>query len=65
MSLRSIKEMREQTYLSQSKFAKLLDIPVANISRWEQGKAAPPDYVLKLIESKLETMGLLSDKDRS
>lgn len=59
MKTMSIKEMRSKTYLSQSKFAKLLDIPTANISRWEQGTAAPPDYVLKLIEFKLETLGLL------
>ena len=31
----TVKEMREQTYLSQNKFAQILDIPVANICKWE------------------------------
>lgn len=56
-----IKRMREQTGLSQGKFAKLLDIPVANISRWEQGRSSPPDYVISLIEFKLKMLGLLRD----
>lgn len=55
----TIKEMREKTYLSQAKFAKLLDIPVANIARWEQGKSDPPDYVLKFIEFFLQSKRLL------
>ncbi|MBO4847297.1 MAG: helix-turn-helix domain-containing protein [Lachnospiraceae bacterium] len=55
----SIKEMREKTYLSQSKFANLLGIPVANISKWEQGVSSPPDYVLKLIQYYLEHQNLI------
>ena len=55
----TIKEMREKTYLSQAKFAKLLDIPVANIARWEQGKSDPPGYVLKFIEFFLQSKRLL------
>ena len=50
----SIKEMREKTGLSQSKFAKILDIPTINISRWEQGVSKPPKYVEKLIEKNLK-----------
>lgn len=55
----SIKEMREKTGLSQSKFAKILDIPTINISRWEQGVSKPPKYVEKLIEKELKHIGLL------
>ncbi len=55
----TIKEMREQTYLTQSKFAKIVGIPVGNIQKWEQGVYAPPDYVLELIEFKLRTLGLI------
>ncbi len=54
-----IKEMREQTYLSQNKFASLLGIPVTNIAKWEQGVASPPKYVLKLIEYRLRQLRLL------
>lgn len=55
----TIKEMREKTHLSQAKFAKLLSIPVANISRWEQGGSRPPEYVEKLVEWSLKYLGLL------
>ena len=50
----SIKDMRLQTGLSQSKFAKLLDIPVANIQKWEQGVCNPPEYVIGMIERILK-----------
>lgn len=55
----SIKEMREKTYLSQSKFANLLGIPVANIAKWEQGVSSPPYYVLNLIQYYLEHQNLI------
>lgn len=55
----TIKEMRQKTHLSQSKFAKLLDIPVANIAKWEQGITKPPEYVIKLIEYFLRSKRLL------
>ena len=51
--------MREKTYLSQNKFAMLLEIPVSNIQKWEQGAASPPVYVEKLIEYRLRQIGLL------
>lgn len=55
----SIKDMRLQTGLSQSKFAKLLDIPVANIQKWEQGVCNPPEYVIGMIERILKLEGLI------
>lgn len=54
-----IKALRQQTGLSQAKFAMLLEIPVANISRWEQGVTTPPEYVLRLIEKELKHQGLV------
>ena len=55
----SIKDLREQTYLSQSRFAAILGIPVSNIAKWEQGVATPPEYVRKLIEYRLIQIGLI------
>lgn len=49
----TIKDLRIATGLSQNKFAVLLEIPVANIQKWEQGVSAPPEYVLKLIRRDL------------
>ena len=54
-----IKALRRQTGLSQAKFAMLLEIPVANISKWEQGVTTPPEYVLRLIEKELKRQGLV------
>lgn len=37
----AIKELRETTGLSQSKFALLLDVDVGTLRNWEQGRRAP------------------------
>ena len=55
----TVKEMRKKTGMTQQKFAEILEIPVEYISRWEQGRATPPDYVLNLIEKVLWYIGLL------
>lgn len=55
----TIKEMREKTYLSQSRFGEIVGVPVANIQKWEQGVSSPPKYVLELIEFKLKALNLL------
>ena len=54
-----IKELRKQTGLSQAKFGSVLEIPVANISKWEQGVTAPPEYVVNLIEKELKHQCLI------
>lgn len=54
-----IKDIRQTTGLSQSKFAKHFGIPVRTLQQWEQGKSSPPKYVANMIayilklESKL------------
>ena len=57
----SIKKMRDQTGLSQSKFAGMFDIPVATLKDWEQGRRNPPSYVISMIKTILEGKGLLVD----
>ena len=59
MTENNIKKLREKTYLSQNKFAKLLGIPVANIQKWEQNISAPPEYVEKFIEYRLRELSLI------
>lgn len=49
-----IKEIRMKTGMSQTEFAKHLDIPVSTIRNWEQGIRKPPIYVLSLIKKVLE-----------
>ena len=58
----SIKEMRNQTGLSQSKFSGMFDIPVATLKDWEQGRRNPPFYVVNMIKMILEHKGLLVDE---
>lgn len=55
----SIKEMRSQTGLSQSKFANMFEIPVSTLKDWEQGRRNPPAYVVKMIKTILEQRGML------
>ena len=59
----TIKELREKTYLSQSKFGKILNIPAANIAKWEQGVSSPPPYVVELIAHRLVQLGILEPRD--
>ena len=49
----TIKELRQQTGLSQSAFAKYFEIPVRTLQDWEQGKRTPPEYLVKLMIYKL------------
>ena len=49
----TVAELRKQSKLSQSQFAALFDIPVRTIQQWEQGKSAPPAYVVVMMEKLL------------
>jgi len=48
-----IREMRDKTGLSQSRFAKQYGIPVSTLRKWEQGESSPPDYVVRLLAMAL------------
>lgn len=49
----TIKELRTQTGMSQSQFAKYFNIPPSTLKKWEQGQRQCPEYLLDLIEYKL------------
>lgn len=59
----SIKEIRFQTGLSQSKFANMFDIPVATLKDWEQGRRTPPSYVVNMIKKILQFQGMTIDEN--
>ena len=44
-----IKELRNKTGLSQSKFSARFGIPVRTLQQWEQGISAPPEYVIRMM----------------
>lgn len=48
-----IREIRALTGLSQAKFCKKYHIPLNTLTRWEQGKREPPDYVVELLKFKV------------
>lgn len=49
-----IKELREITGLSQTKFGEYLHgIPLRSIQNWESGVRKCPEYLEKLIEEKV------------
>lgn len=56
----NIKDIRGQTGLSQSKFSKLVGIPIGTIQKWEIGYQRPPRYVITLIEENLTLKGILN-----
>ena len=60
--MNAIKELRNTTGMSQSKFALYLGIPVANIQHWEQGKTTPPDYVTSLISRVMKNDGYIEQE---
>lgn len=55
----TIKEIREQTGLSQSQFAKKFHLTTRAVQSWEQGQRNTPDCILYMIQRILE---LESDK---
>lgn len=58
----SIKELRLQTGLSQSKFAGMFDVPVATLKDWEQERRNPPGYVVAMMKTILEYKGMIVEE---
>lgn len=50
----TIKEIREQTGLSQRLFAKKFHLTTRVIQSWEQGQRNTPEYILYMIQRILE-----------
>lgn len=52
--MNNIKQLRQQTGLSQSRFAKKFHINVRTLQRWEQGQTPTPDYVVFMVGRIIE-----------
>lgn len=52
--MKNIKEIREQTGLSQSQFAKKFHLTTRTIQAWEQGQRNTPEHILYMIQRILE-----------
>lgn len=49
-----LKLIRASTGLTQKAFAEWLHIPLRTIEDWEAGRRQPPEYVIELIQFKVE-----------
>lgn len=63
----TFKELRISSGMSRSQFAKYFEIPYRSVQNWELDRESPesrvcPDYLLKLMEYKLEKEGLLEQE---
>ena len=56
-----IKELRDFTGLSQSKFADKFCIPISSIQDWEQGRHKPYGFVLYMIQTILENEEIIKE----
>ena len=52
--MQTIREIRDCTGLSQSKFAAALHIPVKTVQAWEIGGRSCPEYVVELIAYRVQ-----------
>ena len=54
-----VRELRLQVGLSQSKFAKMFEVPVSTLKDWEQKRRTPPTYVVNMMRTILQYKGML------
>ena len=59
----TVKELREQTGLSQQKFGEYFGIPYRTIQNWEAGKNECSQYILDMMEYKLRNEGIICDNE--
>lgn len=52
--MKTIKEIRQSTGLSQAMFCEALGIPKRTLEDWEAGKRTPPEYVVELIAYRVQ-----------
>lgn len=50
----NVKELRDRTNLSQSKFAEKYGIPVSTLRKWEQGETTPAPYVISMLAKQIK-----------
>ncbi|MBQ8568711.1 MAG: helix-turn-helix transcriptional regulator [Oscillospiraceae bacterium] len=52
--MNKIKKLIAKAELSQIQFAEKFHIPYATLNSWVRGDRTPPDYVVELLEYKIE-----------
>lgn len=57
--MKTIKELRRLSGLTQAAFAEKIGCPKATVEKWEY-RSDPPAYIVKLIKYYLEAEGLIT-----
>lgn len=55
----TFKELRQASGMNLTEFSMYFEIPYRTIQNWEYGQRECPDYVLKLMEYKLDQEGVI------
>ena len=59
----TIKQLREQTGMSQQAFGDYLKIPMRTIQNWENGVRGCNEYIIELIEYKLKNEDMIGKEE--
>ena len=59
--MKTIKELRQKTGLSQSQFARKFRLSVRTLQQWEQNRRETPEYIIYMISRILELEDKLCD----
>jgi DNA-binding transcriptional regulator YiaG len=55
----NFKELRQQSGMNKAQFSKYFGIPYRTIQNWELGERHCPEYLLKLMQYKLEKESII------
>ena len=55
----TFKELRQCSGMNQTQFAKYFEIPLRTVQNWEGGINKCPEYLLKLMQYKLENQKIV------
>ena len=61
-NIQSIKEIRQLTGLSQTKFAEKYQIPLRTLQDWEAGRREPAEYLVALLERAVQADVMEADE---
>lgn len=60
-----IKELRESTGMNRREFCDYFGIPYRTVTEWELGGRHMPDYVLRLLEYKIQMEKFVNSKENA
>jgi DNA-binding transcriptional regulator YiaG len=58
-----IKELRQSTGMNRREFCDYFEIPYRTVTEWELGGRHMPDYVLRLLEYRIQMEKLMKMKE--